>query len=78
MATLEMEMLEGLGIEDIEIEIQQMETSPYVLLARRAEALRAKRKQYLCELKRLEKRGRELVRCGITDAYLDAIEGGGD
>ena len=73
-----MRVCEALSIEDIEIEIQQLEASPYVLLARRAEALREKRQQYLQELKKIEKRGRELVTLGITDGYLDSIEGGGD
>lgn len=73
-----MKLHEAMSFEDIEIEIQQLETSPYVMLAQRADAIREARQQYLAELKRLEKRGRELVALGITDAYLDSIEGGED
>lgn len=61
--------------EAVEEEIMRLRTSPLVKLARREEALRNRRRQYMYTLRMYEKKGRELEAQGITLEDLEAMEG---
>ena len=55
----------------VEAEIERLLESPYVKLAKKEEAIRYRRRQYMYSLRTMEKRGKELSKQGIT---LDNIE----
>lgn len=61
--------------EQVEREIARLTKSPYVALARREQRIRYRRRQYLYQLRDLEKRGIALERAGLTDDVLDDMEG---
>lgn len=63
----------GLTDEQVEREIERLTTSPLVALARREQRLKYKRRQFLYQLRDLEKRGKALVDAGITREVLDAL-----
>lgn len=65
---------EYLTDEQVEIEIERLKNSPLVKLAKREEAIRYKRRQYLYCLRTYEKKGRELQEAGITMEILDGVE----
>lgn len=52
--------------EAVEEEILRLQASPLVKLARREEAIRNRRRQYMYQLRMYEKKGRELQAQGIT------------
>ena len=56
---------------EVEQEIERLSTSPMVQLARKEQRLLYKRRQALYNLRVLEKRGKQLVKNGIT---MDNIE----
>ena len=58
--------------EQVEEEILRLQSSPYVKLARREEAIRNRRRQYMYTLRMYEKKGKALVAQGIT---MEALEG---
>lgn len=62
--------------EQVEREIARLTKSPYVALARREQRIRYRRRQYLYQLRDLEKRGIALEKAGLTDDVLDDMEGG--
>ena len=64
---------EFLTDEQVEEEIARLRESPYVKLAKREEAIRNRRRQYMYQLRSLEKRGRGLEAVGVTMEYLDAL-----
>ena len=57
--------------EQVELEIERLKTSPMVQLARKEMHIKYKRRQALYQLRNLEKRGKALVKMGIT---MDNIE----
>ena len=59
--------------EDVEVEIERLNASEAVALARREARLRYKRRQYLYQLRDLEKKGKALMKAGITREVLDAM-----
>lgn len=59
--------------EAVEEEIARLKNSPYVKLAKREQAIRYKRRQYMYTLRQYEKKGRQLEAEGITMADLDAL-----
>lgn len=59
--------------EAVDAEIERLKQSPYVKLAKREEAIRNRRRQYMYQLRALEKRGRGLEAVGVTMEYLDAL-----
>ena len=63
----------GLTDEQVEQEIERLRQSPLVALARREQRLRYKRRQFLYQLRDLEKKGRALERAGITMDVLNSI-----
>lgn len=66
--------------EEVEKEIERLSASPAVALARREARLKYKRRQYLYQLRDLEKKGKALMKAGITREVLDAMysSDGGD
>lgn len=65
---------EFLTDEQVEAEIERLRESPLVKLARRERRLQYKRRQYLYQLRELEKHGRNLQNAGITLEILSGFE----
>lgn len=63
----------GLTDEQVEQEIERLTKSPLVALARHEQRLRYRRRQYLYQLRDLEKKGAALAKAGITREILDAM-----
>ena len=63
----------GLTDDQVEQEIERLKQSPLVALARREQRLRYKRRQFLYQLRDLEKKGRALEKAGITMDVLNAM-----
>jgi hypothetical protein len=59
--------------EDVELEIARLSKSENVKLARAEARLKYKRRQYLYQLRGLEKKGKALLAAGITREVLDAL-----
>lgn len=59
--------------EEVEQEIERLNNSEAVALARREARLKYKRRQYLYQLRDLEKKGNALLEAGITREVLDAM-----
>lgn len=68
----------GLTDDQVEQEIERLTKSPMVALARREQRLRYKRRQYLYQLRDLEKKGKALEKAGITMEVLNAMYELGD
>ncbi len=63
----------GLTDEEVEQEIAKLQESPAVALARREQRLRYRRRQFLYQLRDLEKKGKALMASGITRELLDEL-----
>ena len=63
----------GLTDEQVEQEIERLRHSPHVALARREQRLRYKRRQFLYQLRDLEKKGLALEKAGITMEVLNSL-----
>lgn len=61
--------------DQVEEEIARLQASPLVKLAKREEAIRYRRRQYMYSLRVYERKGRELEARGVTMADLDALAG---
>lgn len=59
--------------EQVEQEIERLTASPLVALARREQRIRYRRRQYLYQLRDLEKKGRALEKAGITMDVLNGL-----
>ena len=59
--------------EEVEEEIERLNASEAVALARRKARLEYRRRQYLYQLRDLEKKGKALMKAGITREVLDAM-----
>ncbi len=64
---------EFLTDEAVEEEIERLQHSPLVALARKEERIRYRRRQYMYQLRNYEKKGRQLVADGITMEYLNEL-----
>lgn len=62
----------GLTDEQVEAEIARLTASEAVKLARYEERIRYRRRAYLYKLRDLEKKGKALMKSGITRDVLDA------
>ena len=71
--TLRKEPTTWLTDEEVEREIERLNESEAVALARREARLKYKRRQYLYQLRDLEKKGKALLASGITREVLDAL-----
>ena len=61
--------------EMVEEEILRLQNSPLVKLARREEAIRNRRRQYMYQLRMYEKKGKALEAQGITMEELEEMVG---
>ena len=61
--------------EMVEEEILRLQSSPLVKLARREEAIRNRRRQYMYQLRMYEKKGKALEAQGITMEELEEMAG---
>ncbi len=59
--------------EQVEEEIARLQASPLVKLAKREEAIRYRRRQYMYTLRVYEKKGRELAASGVTLEDLEML-----
>ncbi len=65
--------------EQVEREIARLQRSEYVKLAKKEENIRNARRNYLCQLRSQEKRGKELASAGIdSDNIREVLFGEGD
>lgn len=64
---------EFMSDEAVEDEILRLQTSPHVKLARREEAIRNRRRQYMYQLRMYEKKGKALEAQGVTLEELEEI-----
>lgn len=64
---------EFLTDEQVEQEIERLRQSPLVALARREQRIRYRRRQFLYQLRDLEKKGRALERAGINMDVLNSL-----
>lgn len=71
-------MAKFLTDEQVEAEIQRLNASKYVALARKEQRMKYQRRQYLYTLRFLEKRGKELDADGQTLETLEAMAYGED
>lgn len=60
--------------KQVENEIKRLTKSPYVQLARAEQRIKYKRRQYLYQLRNMEKHGKELEAAGITMEVLTGLE----
>jgi hypothetical protein len=60
----------------VEKEIEKLQKSEYVKLARMEERIRYKRRQQLYCLRQYEKKGKEMAKAGITVEVLKKMEEG--
>ena len=66
---------EFMSDEMVEEEILRLQNSPLVKLARREEAIRNRRRQYMYQLRMYEKKGRDLEAQGVTMQELEEMAG---
>ena len=66
---------EFISDEMVEDEILRLQNSPLVKLARREEAIRNRRRQYMYQLRMYEKKGKLLEAQGITLEELEEMAG---
>lgn len=59
--------------EAVEAEIARLQQSDFVKLARKELRLKYKRRQFLYNLRNLDKRGKELAKAGFTPENIDAM-----
>ena len=64
---------EFLTDEAVEEEILRLQASPHVKLARREEAIRNRRRQYMYQLRMYEKKGLALEAQGLTMEELEEM-----
>ena len=67
---------EFLTDEAVEEEIARLQASPLVKLAKREEAIRYRRRQYMYALRSYEKKGKALAAQGVTLASLEELSKG--
>ncbi len=66
---------EYISDEMVEEEIFRLQSSHHVKLAKREEAIRNRRRQYMYQLRMYEKKGKQLEAQGITLEDLDEMAG---
>lgn len=65
---------EPLTDSQVEQEIERLLKSPLVKLAKKEQQIRYRRRQYLYQLRNLEKKGKELQSAGITMEILNGLD----
>ena len=66
---------EFMSDEMVDEEILRLQASPHVKLARREEAIRNRRRQYMYQLRCYEKKGKQLEAQGVTLEELEEMAG---
>ena len=66
---------EFMSDEMVDQELIRLQASPYVKLARRAEAIANRKRQYVYTLRSYEKKGKALAAKGITLEELEELAG---
>ena len=61
--------------EMVEVELARLQTSYHVKLAKREEAIRNRKRQYMYQLRMYEKKGKALEAQGITLEELEEMAG---
>lgn len=61
--------------EMVEVELARLQTSYHVKLAKREEAIRNRKRQYMYQLRMYEKKGKALEAQGITMEELEEMAG---
>ena len=64
----------GLTDEQVEQEIQELQSSEFVKLAAKEEQIRYRRRKYLYTLRQYHRMGWELEQAGVTFEVLEAME----
>lgn len=64
---------EILADEAVEDEIARLQASPFVKLAKKEEAIRYRRRQYMYTLRVYEKKGKQLAADGVTLENLEEL-----
>lgn len=64
--------------DQVEQEIERLRQSHYVALARREQRIRYRRRQFLYQLRDLEKKGKALEKAGIDMDVLNSLAELGD
>ncbi len=59
--------------EQVEAEIERLTNSPEVQLARQEQRIKYRRRQYMYQLRNMEKRGKELIESGVTEENLEMV-----
>lgn len=59
--------------EEVEVEIERLKKTEAVRLAKKKMRIDYRRRQYLYQLRNLEKVGQELIKAGITEEFLDTM-----
>ena len=57
----------------VEEEIERLTNSPEVQLARQEQRIKYRRRQYMYQLRNMEKRGKELIESGVTEENLEMV-----
>lgn len=60
--------------EEVEREIERLQKSPAVKLAKKEESIRNRRRQYMYQLRMYEKKGLDLMAAGVSFETLAKIE----
>ena len=68
-----MDRKRGLSDEEVEKEIERLNRSEAVMIARAEQRRKYRRRQYLYTLRDLERKGKELMAAGITEDMLDGM-----
>ena len=64
----------GMTDEQVEREIARLKEDEFVKLAKKEEAIRYRRRQYLYSLRSYERKGKELAASGITIELLEKLD----
>lgn len=64
---------EFLTDEQVEMEIERLTNSKEVQLARKEQRIKYKRRQYMYQLRNMEKRGKQLMADGITMKNMESM-----
>lgn len=72
-----MKAKEFLTDEQVEKEIERLQKSEFVKLAKKEEHVRCRRRQYMYCLRTYERKGKELAASGLTIDMLESIMNGG-
>lgn len=67
-------MANGLSDFEVRAEIERLKQSHYVKLAKKEEQIRYRERQYLYQLRCLEKKGRALAAAGVTMDLLNGMD----